>query len=271
MRGPSRASLESAQERLESVARGSQADREAVASSLFGVANLLAANPGLRRALADPSRPADSKSGLVHQLLGRQVSASTLEVLDDMVRGAWSDPSDLTTATERLAVLAVLIGAEQNGRFDAVEDELFRFARTVAGDPGLRDAFAARTPGTARKTELLNTLLAGKVAPETLILATQAATATRGRRTEQVLEEYLQEAADRRRQLVAQVIVATDLSDRQRERLTSILGRMFNRPIRLNVDVDPGVIGGIRVEVAGELLDATVSGRLSAVQRAMVR
>ena len=271
MRGPSRASIESGQERLEALVRQAGVDRDELASSLFGVANLLASNPGLRRALADPSRPADSKSGLLHQLLGQQVSPAALTVLDELVHGAWSDPSDLTTATERLAVLTTLISAETNDRFDAVEDELFRFSRLVAGDSGLRDAFATRTPGSARKSELVNQLLGGKVAPETLALVTQAATATRGRRTEQVLEEYLKEAADRRHQLAAHVVVAADLSERQRERLSSILQRMFDRPIRLNVDVDPDVIGGIRVEVAGELLDSTVIGRLNAVQRAMVR
>ena len=43
-----------------------------------------------------------------------------------MVRARWSAPRDLVDALELLAVEALVAAAEQAGRLDDVEDELFR-------------------------------------------------------------------------------------------------------------------------------------------------
>jgi len=161
----------------------------------------------------------------------------------------------------------VLAAAENAGRLDAVEDELFRFSRVVAADVGLRDAFSARSEGSERKSELVHRLLDGKAAPETARLAVQAAVAPRGLRTEQVLENFVEAAAYRRRQLVAEVISAVPLTERQRERLGAALRRIYGRPIRLNTDVDPAVVGGLRVQLAGEVIDGTVLARLDDARR----
>jgi F-type H+-transporting ATPase subunit delta len=137
----------------------------------------------------------------------------------------------------------------------------------VAGDPQLRDAFSVRSLGAERKAELVARLLRAKVSGETLLLATQAATAPRGLRTEQALERYVEAAAARRRQLVAHVVVSRPLSDAHRTRLASALARIYGRAPRLNVDVDPDVVGGLRVQVGGELIDGTMLGRLDVARR----
>jgi F-type H+-transporting ATPase subunit delta len=175
--------------------------------------------------------------------------------------------NDLVDAVESLAADVVLAGADVAGRLDAVEDELFRFSRTISGDQGLRDAFSARTAGADRKGELVTRLLGGRVAPETVRLAVQAAAHPRGLRTEQVLEGYVEMAARRRRQVVAQVVAALPLDAEQRRRLGAALQRQYGRPVRLNVDVDPAVVGGLRVQVGGEVVDGTVSARLDEARR----
>jgi F-type H+-transporting ATPase subunit delta len=274
MQGPSRQSLAEAAESLESrlgASRGAISDPAALGDELFAVSSLLAGNPGLRRALTDPTRPADAKADLVRQLLGNQLSAPALELVIGLVRSRWSEPADLVYAAEELGASAILASAERARRLDDVEDELFRFSRTVAGDVALRDAFAQRTSGRDRKADLVTTLLAGKATPETVRLAVQAATAPRGLRTEQALERYLNAAARRRSQLVAEVTSAVPLTSAQRERLNASLRRIYDREIRLNTTVDPDVIGGLRVQVGGELLDSTVLARLGRARRALSR
>jgi F-type H+-transporting ATPase subunit delta len=167
---------------------------------------------------------------------------------------------------ETYAVSALLAAAERAGRLDSVEDELFRFARMVEGDQGLRDAFSQRTAGAERKAELVRTLLRGRAASETVRLAVQAASHPRGLRTAQVLEHYVEAAAERRRQVVAHVVAASPLTTEQRNRLEAALQRRYGR-VRLNVDVDPDVIGGLRVQVGSELVDGTVSERLDEARR----
>jgi F-type H+-transporting ATPase subunit delta len=266
MQGVSRESFAAGQERLE-VLLAAAADAPAVGEDLFGVTDLLAANPNVRRALTDPSRDGEAKAQFVSRLLGGKIGGPTVDLLSGLVRGRWSRAGDLTDAVEQLAVTAVLAGAERAGRLDSVEDELFRFARTIAGDQGLRDAFSARTEGGDRKAGLVRALLAGKAAPETVRLAVQAAVSPRGLRTEQALEGFVEAAAQRRQQLVAHVVAALPLTEAQRDRLATVLQRQYGRPIRLNLDVDPDVVGGIRVEVGGEVVDGTVSGRIDEARR----
>lgn len=267
MQGPSREALAAGQDRLELLLNSVGTDAARLAEDLFGITDLVAVNGALRRALTESSRTPDSRAGLVTQLLQGKVSGPALDLVSGLVRSHWSDSADLTEALEGLAVSAELHGAERNERLDQVEDELFRFGRMVAADVALRDAFAIRTPGSDRKRQLVDTLLARKVAPETLRLAEQAATSPRGHRVEQVLEKFLDAAAARRRQLVAEVVAATPLTEGQRARLSTALRRLYGRDIRLNLDIDPEVLGGLRIMVSGELIDNTVLSRLNTAKR----
>jgi F-type H+-transporting ATPase subunit delta len=267
MRGTSRESLAAGQERLEVLLSARGIRPETIGDELFAVANLLAGSARLRQVLTDPSQPGDAKADLVRRLLAGNVSGPTLDLLAGLVRGRWGAPLDLVDAVEALAVRAVLAAAARADRLESVEDELFRFSRLVAGNTQLRDAFSARTVGDDRKAALVERLLAGRAAPETLRLATQAAVHPRGLRTERALEGYVDAAAERRRQLVAHVVAAVPLTAAQRERLSTILRRTYGRPIRLNVDLDPEVVGGLRVQVGGELVDGTVATHLDDVRR----
>jgi F-type H+-transporting ATPase subunit delta len=266
MRGVSRESLADGRERLETLLASPGTDPAALGDRLFAVTDVLAANSGLRRALTDPARDGEAKANLVRRLFGRRVQGATVDFLAGLVRARWGESSDLTDAVESLAVTSVLAAAEASGRLDAVEDELFRFARMIEGDQALRDAFSYRTPGTDRKVQLMRRLLQGRAAPETVRLAEQAAAHPRGLRTEQVLEGFVQAAAERREQIVAHVVAATPLTTEQRSRLEAALRRRYGR-VRLNVDVDPEVIGGLRVQIGSELVDGTLSTRLDDAQR----
>lgn len=267
MQGISRQTFAAGQERLEGLLAGAGASAGVLGEDLFGVTDLLAANAGLRRALTDPSRDGEAKAQLIARLVTGKVSGAAVDLLAGLVRGRWSRAGDLTDAVEYLAVTAVLAAAEAGGRLDAVEDELFRFARIIAGDQGLRDAFSTRTEGAGRKADLVRALIGNRVAPETVRLAVQAAASPRGLRTEQALESFVEAAAARRRQLVAHVVAALPLTQAQRNRLVAALQRQYGRPIRLNVDVDPAVVGGIRIEVGGEVVDGTISARLDEARR----
>jgi F-type H+-transporting ATPase subunit delta len=269
MLGASREALAAAQERLETLLTMAGLDPAGLADDLFSVTTLLTGNPGLRRALTDPAKSAAARAELVDRLLRGKISDQALELLLGVVQSRWSAAGDLVDSVDSLAVTAILFNAERAGRLDSVEDELFRFSRMVAADVNLRDAFAARTVGSDRKGALVRTLLEGNVSAETLRLAVQAAVAPRSMRTEQALDHYLEAAAARRRQLVAEVVAATPLTEAQRSRLSAALQRIYGRDIRINLDVDPEVLGGLRIQVGGELIDSTVLARLHGARRSL--
>ena len=266
MRGISRASLAELEERLASLRLGAQAAL-ALGNELFAVAGLLASQPVLRRALADPSRPAEARSELASSLLAGRVSDAAAILVAAAAAAPWSAPGDLTDAVEQLAAQAILAAAEEQGHLDDLEDELFRFGRIVASQPELRMALTNPFVSADTKRQLLSQLLEDKVTPETLRLITEAAVSPLGRSLDVSLEEYAQLAARRRERLVAEVHVAVALTAQQRGRLASALRAIYGHQVHLNVVLDPRVTGGMTVRVGDELIDGSVAARLAEARR----
>jgi F-type H+-transporting ATPase subunit delta len=266
MRGISRASAAQLEERLASRSLGAQ-DLLEVGNELLGIAGLLASQSVLRRALTDPSRPAEARSSLATSLLASRVSAAASELVAAAAAAPWSAPGDLTDAAERLGVQAIAAAAEADGRLDDLEDELFRFGRIVASQPDLRMALTNPFVPADHKRQLLSQLLAGKVTPEALRLITEAAVSPLGRSLDVSLEEYARLAARRRERLVAEVHVAVALSAEQRGRLSGALSEIYGHQVHLNVVLDPRIAGGMTVRVGDELIDGSVAARLAEARR----
>jgi F-type H+-transporting ATPase subunit delta len=270
MQGTSRQSLAQAKDGLEALLRQQPASgRAAIGDALFAVTQLLDSNAGLRRALTDPSRTGSDKAALVSRLLDGKVPGEVVDLVAGIARSRWSRARDVADTLDHLAASSVLAAAQSADRIDTVEDELFRFGRTVYGAPDLRDVLTDRAVAGERKATLVTDLLRGKVADETLRLVRQAVLAPRGGRLDATLDEYGRIAAERREQRVAHVVVAAPLDAAQRDRLAAALTRVHGHQVSLNVDVDPEVLGGIRVEIGDEVLDGTVSRRLEDARRAL--
>jgi len=270
MQGGSRESLASVRDDLDAVIRSGDLDLASLAGELFDVAALLDREKTLRRVLTDPSRSADSRAELARGLFGEQVSEAAGDLLSAAVRARWSQPRDLADAVELLAVEALIAAAEQAGRLDTVEDELFRAGRVVAGSPQLRMALSDRSAPVQRRVELVDDLLGDKVADETIRLVRQAVVAPRGRKLEDALEAYAAVAAARRSRLVATVTAAVPLTEAQRGRLGEILARVYGHELQLNVQLDPDLIGGLRVEIGDEVIEGSVLSRLADARRRLV-
>jgi len=266
MRGMSRTSLAEVEERLTPLTASAQA-ATTLGDELFSVAALLARESVLRRALSDPSRPAQARADLARAILAGKISDESMGLVAAVAAARWSAPGDLTDAVEQLAVQAVVAAAELEGRLDDLEDELFRFGRVVVSQPALRIALTNPFVSAAAKRQLLDDLLAAKVSPEALRLITQAATNPLGRSLDVSLEDYAKIAARRRERLVAEVHVAVPLSEEQRSRLASALATAYGHQVHLNVVLDPRVSGGMTVRVGDELIDGSVATRLAAAGR----
>jgi F-type H+-transporting ATPase subunit delta len=112
---------------------------------------------------------------------------------------------------------------------------------------------------------------AGRAREATLRLVEVAVLRRRGRSLEDVLRELSELAAGRRERYVAHVRVAVPLDASQQERLQASLTRIYGRAVQLQVDVDPTVVGGAQVRVGDEVLDGTVTRKLEAARRGLVR
>jgi F-type H+-transporting ATPase subunit delta len=270
LQGASRESLKSARETLGALIGSGDTDLLAVSDDLFSLPALLDRELPLRRALTDPSRDGDARVGLARAVLGEHVGGATADLLAWVVRARWSAPRELATALELLAVEAQVAAAEKAGRLDAVEDELFRIARSVAGAPELRSALSDNAAPVANRASLIEGLLEGRTSEETRRLVRQAVVAPRGRTFDRTVELYGQVAADRRSRLVATVTASAPLTEEQRSRLATVLQRIYGHEVHLNVQLDEDIVGGIRVEIGDEVIDGSVLSRLDEARRRLV-
>lgn len=270
MQGASRSSLASLRDVLAEQSRGANADALGqLSDSLFSVVSLLAGQGSLRRTLSDPAVDADAKVRVVDSLFANRIVPGAVEVLRSLAQSRWSEPRDVVDAVEELAVEAALQQAESQGALDEVEDELFRFGRIVDRERALRASLTDRNLPEHVRRQLLQRLIEGKVADVSAALIERAVIAPRGRTLERVLADYTELAAKRRERLIAHVTSAVDLSADQQAKLAEALKREFGHDVRLQVVVDPALIGGLTVRVGDELIDGSVARHLDAARRQM--
>jgi F-type H+-transporting ATPase subunit delta len=236
---------------------------------ILAVADLLRREPRLRRALADASRDADDRAGLLGAVLEGKVGDAALGLLTALVRGRWSAPGELLDSVERLGLEALLAGADRAGELGDVEDELFRFGQVVRGDAPLASALSDPSADLDRRARLADELLDGKAKPTTVRLVKLALRGFGGRGFDASLSRLVESAAAAREREVAYVTTATPLTDAEEERLAGRLSELYGRQISLKLDVDPAVIGGVKVQVGSDLYDGTVSRRLAETRKAL--
>jgi F-type H+-transporting ATPase subunit delta len=270
LQATSRESLAAATARLDAlVDSSSAADLQQLGDQLFAITRLVAGQLALRRALADPAAPEQARTGLLRQVLGGKVDASALEVASGLVASRWSATLDLVEALENVARRAVLGVAEKDGTLDDVEDELFRFGRILDREPQLNSLLADTNQSEEGRTGLLDAVLGDKVTPVVAALLRQTVRLPRGRHLDLAAEELAELAAARRHRYVARVRTAVALTPQQEQRLAASLTRLYARPMSLQIELDEHLLGGLVVEVGGELIDGSVAGRLAAAQRSL--
>jgi F-type H+-transporting ATPase subunit delta len=67
----------------------------------------------------------------------------------------------------------------------------------------------------------------------------------------------------------AQIFSAYEISDAQLAELKATLEQRFGRKLEAHVQVEPGLIGGVRVVVGDEVLDTSVKARLERMKVAL--
>ena len=268
--GSSRQSLVAARAKLDAAVKGATADSAAkLSSELFLAAEVLASNVPLRRAFADMSRDAASKETLVKDLFGKTLGSAALTVLTDVATLRWSAGGDIVHVLEQLAIEAEGTAANINGELDRVEDELFEISRVIAENFELRKALVG--PGTtSAKSTLASDVLGKRASESTVRLAAALVTSLRGRSIEAGFADYLSALANRRNRLIANVRVAATITDTQKVRLAQAIEKQVGQPIRVNIQVDPSILGGVSVKFADELVDGSISNRLAGAGRALV-
>jgi len=266
--GRSRQSLVAARASLDAAVKGVDAvSASTLGSELFFIADVLDTNIAIRRALTDTSHDAQSKDAFISELFGKKVGAQGLTIVKAISAMRWSGAKDLVQVVEQLAIEAEASAANIAGELDRVEDEIFTASRTIAGSSELRKALSSDAKDA--KAVLVSEILKG-ASSSTVKLVSQLVNSWRGRSVEAAFADYAHSLAARRNRVIALVKVAAPMSAAQQDRLAAALNKQVGQPVRINIEIDTNVVGGVSVRFADELVDGTVSNRLAGAARALV-
>lgn len=142
----------------------------------------------------------------------------------------------------------------------------------LVADPRLGSALDDPKRSKADKQRLVAALLAGKVADDIarladLLIENGRLSAIAGELAHQFEQLKLEAEAT----VDAHVASAYALSDQETGDLKSLLESRYGRKVNVSSTIDPDLIGGVRIAVGDEVIDASVRGRLASMALTLQR
>jgi F-type H+-transporting ATPase subunit delta len=164
---------------------------------------------------------------------------------------------------------ALLAVANTEGRLGEVEDDLFRFARTLEADDALRMALTDPQLPVDRRIAVIEELMAGKALAVSVALTSLIVAAGQAADLSPIVDRFLELAASEREREVAEVRSAIPLDESQVKRLTEALAAATGKQVEVKVVVDPSVLGGIVARVGDTVIDGSVRHRLEQLKETL--
>ena len=209
--------------------------------------------------------PASELTAALHWL-ARQTAANVARTADGWVDEDAPVLGRLASRNRVAGYAAAVFEMVETAEIEEIEDQLFRFARTVESNPALRVALGDRDLPVSIRQSVVGDLLGDKVNPATTRLAAYAVKGGRARDIVGTLDALVAAAARARGWRVARVVSADEVADAQRRGLSEALARLTGSPVELQVTVDPSLLGGVVVQVGDLLVDGSARHRLDELE-----
>lgn len=232
------------------------------ASEILGLSELLKDNLKLAAALTDAGMPLEARGQLAARVT-KDVSGDTAGLLRKAIEYKWSEPCELA---QGLSELGLRVAANQDPGLAA---HLLDIAELVDESHELQLALGSKLGKTAAKRQLLRTVLGSRVSPLALEVGMHLLGTMTRRRFDRELRRAAMIAADQQGETLASVTVAKKPTDETRQRITDVLTAKLGRRVALRFIVDESLLGGARIELADEIIDASVSTRLARLRQTL--
>jgi F-type H+-transporting ATPase subunit delta len=169
----------------------------------------------------------------------------------------------VATAAARRYARAIFELAHDEGNVEAWGRRLAQ-VREVLSDPEVARVLTNPTIAAEQRMALVSDLFDGGEATN---LAKLLIESDRVRDVEAIDEEFQRLADEAAGRVRATVTTAVELSSQDRDRVAEELSRRLGKEIHLDVLVDPGILGGLKLQYGDRLVDASVATRLQQLRR----
>ncbi|PSQ79556.1 MAG: F0F1 ATP synthase subunit delta [Bacteroidetes bacterium QH_6_63_17] len=169
------------------------------------------------------------------------------------------------TVTRRYAT-ALYEEADQAGVLKAVDEDVLMLRRSLESNRELSRFFESPVIPQEKKDTIIQELLGNRIEGLTMRFLRLLVQKDRETLTKAILDEY-QSLRDEHRGIVdAEVTVAHPLSDEDRETLVEVLEEKTEKDIRLHLNEDPDLIGGVVIRIGDRVFDGSVRNQLNVLR-----
>lgn len=268
MQSSSEASLNQSLTNWEGVLNERHDNSHEFARELFEAATIVKGSAPLLRSITDPARDGEDRADLARAVFGGKAEGEVVDLLAGLARRRWAEGSDFVEAISYMGVQTLLVSAQLDNRLDEVEEDMYRAVRLLSSERRLRIALQDRSASVESRIELAHQVF-GRLEPETRALLDEAIREPGRESIISHLRTWIGYSGQRAEHLVAIVTAAVPMEQDQEERLTSILERMYERPVTIHVGIDPAIIGGLRIRIGDDVIDGTLASRINEVKAAL--
>jgi F-type H+-transporting ATPase subunit delta len=173
------------------------------------------------------------------------------------------------SVVDRVYATALFEAGREKGRLEPVREELQQVVAAEAEVPELRELLRNPQLDPRARASALEDLLSGGeeiLRNFLLVLADKGRTGS----LEEIAREFERLIAEHEGIVHAELTTAVELSDEEAQALLRQIEQASGRKVEATRSVDPGLIGGIVLQVGSHRLDASVRGRLEQLRRQLV-
>ena len=167
----------------------------------------------------------------------------------------------------RRYAVTLLEAADETGATEAVQRDVEGSVETLRQSAELTEFFANPLIGAEAQARALRQLFAGKVQELTSNFLQLMGTRGRAAIIGAALEGFIELIAEREGVVGAEVSSAVELSSEQRQNLQARLESYTGRKVRLEIQVDASVRGGVIARVGDTVFDGSLNTHLERLRQ----
>ncbi|MGE5616595.1 MAG: F0F1 ATP synthase subunit delta [Bacillota bacterium] len=145
------------------------------------------------------------------------------------------------------------------------------FMAAVAGDEAMRSALMNPKVTATQKKELFAAIAGDKVDATLKNLFALLVDSHREVLIGSIAEQFDELKREHEKVLRARITSAQPLSDEQRADIVGALEKRYGKRVEADLDVDPGLLGGARVQIGDQVIHASVRDALAQMAAALAR
>ena len=177
--------------------------------------------------------------------------------------------AEIATVARPYAEAAFQAALERNA-LGAVNEALQMLA-AVAADPQMRSAIANPKVTPAQKKELLDSVVGARLEHVSENMVSILVDNHREVLIGSIAEQFNELKREHERVIRARITSAKPLDDQQRNDIVAALEKRYGKKVEAELDVDPSLLGGARVQVGDQVIHASVRDALAQMAAAIAR